>query len=171
MWMLFEVITIMLIITLALFIHEMGHAVAAVLRNKKAKAEIYMGSSSPDKKLKLRLGRITVYLTIAFSGFCRLSNPEELPPSTHKQRLIFTAGGPIASLVGFATLYFASHFFSGTAGIIIYNIAFASLIIFATTVIPFTYPSFLRHLGGYPNDALQFLNELKYNRKQRNAVS
>ena len=57
--MLLEVVTVLLIITVALFIHEMGHAVATILRNKKAKAEIYLGSSSKEKKLKLNLGRIT----------------------------------------------------------------------------------------------------------------
>ena len=166
--MLLEVVTILLIITMALLIHEMGHAIAVILRNKKAKAEIYLGSSSKEKKLKLRIGRITCYLTIALSGYCQPLSSEELPPPTHKQRLIFLVGGPIASLLGFAALYVASHFFSGVAGNIIINLAGASFFLFITPLIPFIYPSFL---GGGPSDGLQILNEIKENGKQRKTVS
>lgn len=166
--MLFEVVTVLLIISTALFIHEMGHAVATILQNKKAKAEVFLGSSSKEKKLKLNLGRITCYLTIALFGFCRPSNREELPPTTYKQRLIFLVGGPIASLLGFAALYFASHFFTSVAGNILINLAGANFFIFATSLIPFTYPSFL---GGGPSDGLQILNQIKENRKQSKAIS
>ncbi|MGI2328469.1 site-2 protease family protein [Planococcus sp. YIM B11945] len=166
--MLVEVILVLLIITTALFIHEMGHGVATISSNKKAKAEIYFGSSSRGKKLKLRLGRITCYLTIALSAFCRPSNPEKLPPPTYKQRLIFLIGGPIASLLGFVALYFISYLIPGVVGIIINRVAVISLLIFATSLIPFTYPSFL---GGGPTDGLQMLNLIKENRKPGKAVS
>ncbi|MGH2318508.1 site-2 protease family protein [Planococcus sp. SE5232] len=166
--MLFEVLTVLLMITTALFIHEMGHAIATIAQNKKAKAEIFLGSSSKEKKLKLNLGRITCYLTIALSGFCQPSNREELPPPTFKQRLVFLVGGPIASLFGFAALYFASHFFSGVTGTILINLAGANFFICATSLIPFTYPPFL---GGGPSDGLQVLNLIKENRKQSKAVS
>ena len=86
--MLVEVVTFLLIITTALFIHEMGHAISTISQNKKAKVDIFLGSSSKEKKLKLNLGRITCYLTIAFSGYCQPTNREELPPTTFKQRLI-----------------------------------------------------------------------------------
>ncbi|WP_186321490.1 site-2 protease family protein [Bacillus sp. FJAT-22090] len=166
-----EVVVVLLVITLAFFIHEMGHAITVVLRNKKAKAEIYLGSFSKEKKLKLSLGRITCYLTIAFSGICNVSNPEELPPSTNKQNLIFSAGGPIASLLGFVTLYFISYLISGVLGIIINRVAVMSLIVFFTSAIPFIYPSFLRHVGGLQNDGLKILNILKEIRKQQKVVS
>lgn len=159
--MLFEVITALLIITTALFIHEMGHAIATILQNKKAKAEVFLGSSSKEKKLKLTLGRITCYLTIAFFGFCQPSNREELPPTTFRQRLFFLIGGPVASLLGFAALYVASHYFTGVAGNILISLATTNFLIFATSLIPFTYPSFL---GGGPSDGLQILNQLKQNK-------
>lgn len=166
--MLLEVVTVLLIISTALFIHEMGHAVATILRNKKTKAEIYLGSSSKEKKLKLNLGRITCYLTIALSGFCQPLNSEEFPPPTYKQRIVFLVGGPIASLLGFAALYFAAHFFPGVASNILISLAVANFFLFATSLIPFTYPSFL---GGGPSDGLQILNQTKENRKQSKAVS
>lgn len=168
LWMLLEVVTILLIISTALFIHEMGHAVAAILRNKKAKAEIYLGSSSKEKKLKLTLGRITCYLTIALSGFCQPLNSAELPPPTHKQRIIFLVSGPASSLLGFSALYFAAHFFSGVASNILISFAVANFFLFATSLIPFTYPSFL---GGGRSDGLQLLNYIKENRKQHKAIS
>ena len=134
---LLEVVAILFVIIMALLIHEMGHAIAVLLRNKKAKADIYIGSLSKEKKLKLSLGRITFYLTVSFSGYCSVSNPEELPPSTNKQRLIFDAGGPIASLFGFVTLYFISHLISGVLGIIINRVAVISLLVFFTSAIPY----------------------------------
>lgn len=168
MSMLFEAVIALFIISMALFIHEMGHAVAVIAQNKGAKAEIYMGSSSKERKLKLRFGRITCYWTVALSGFCRRSNPDELPPITYKQRLGFLIGGPIGSLIGFAVLFLASSFIPGVSGTIINRVAIISLLIFATSLIPFTYPSFL---GGLPSDGLQLLNQIRDNRKQQKAVS
>lgn len=168
---LLEVVAILFVIIMALLIHEMGHAIAVLLRNKKAKADIYIGSLSKEKKLKLSLGRITFYLSVSFSGFCSVSNPEELPPSTNKQRLIFDAGGPIASLFGFVTLYFISHLISGVLGIIINRVAVISLLVFFTSAIPYTYPSFLRHLGGFQSDGLRILNLLKEIRRHHKVAS
>lgn len=168
---LFEVAAILMVITVSLLIHEMGHAVAWILQNKKARADIYMGSSSKENKLKLTIGRITFYLTISFSGFCSLSNPEELPPITNKQKIISAAGGPIASLFGFITLSFLSNLIPGMLSVLINRIAFISLIIFITSSLPYTYPSFLRHIGGFPTDGLRILNLLKENRKHQNVAS
>lgn len=168
---LLEVVAILFVFIMALLIHEMGHAIAVLLRNKKAKVDIYIGSLSKEKKLKLSLGRITFYLTVSFSGFCSVSNPEELPPSTNKQRLIFDAGGPIASLFGFVTLYFISHLFSDVLGIIINRVAVISLLVFFTSAIPFTYPSFLRNLGGFQSDGLRIFNLLKEIRRHHKVAS
>ena len=168
---LLEVVAILFVIIMALLIHEMGHAIAVLLRNKKAKADIYIGSLSKEKKLKLSLGRITFYLAVSFSGFCSVSNPEELPPSTNKQRLIFDAGGPIASLFGFVTLYFISHLISGVLGIIINRVAVISLLVFFTSAIPYTYPSFLRNLGGFQSDGLRIFNLLKEIRRHHKVAS
>lgn len=168
MGMLLEIILVLLIFSTAIFMHEMGHAIATILLNKKAKAEIFMGSSSKEKKLKLKLGRITCYLTVALNGFCRQSNWQELPLASFKQRSFFLLGGPVASLIGFVLLYMASAYFPGVAGNILINLAGASFFLFATPLIPFNYPRFL---GGGPSDGLQLMNLIKENRKQRNPVS
>ena len=160
---LFEVITILLIITTALFIHEMGHAIVVLLQDKKAKAEIYLGSYSKEKKLRVPLGRLTLYLSIAFSGLCSVSNAQELSPSSNMQRFLFLAGGPIASLLGFVSLYFISNLIPGVLGIIVNRIAFASLFIAITSSLPFTYPAFL---GGLPSDGLLMFNLWKKARKK-----
>lgn len=39
---LLEVVLILIIITVSLLIHEMGHAIATVLQNKESKADIYI---------------------------------------------------------------------------------------------------------------------------------
>lgn len=171
MWMLFELILTLLIITTALFIHEVGHAIPALLRNKRVKVEIYMGSTSKENKLKLRFGRLTCYLTFAFSGLCRISNSDQLPAPTNKHRLLFGAGGPAISLIGFVTLYFFSYLIAGVPGIIINRLALASLITFFFTAIPFTYPSFMKNLGGYQSDGLYIWNVFKDMKKEAKAVS
>lgn len=166
--MLFEVITVLLMITAGLFIHEMGHAIAVILQHKKAKAEIFFGSSSKEKKLKLTFGRITCYLTVALSAFCQTANPEGLPPATARQRVVFLAAGPFASFVGFAALFTALFFYSGVASNLIDRLAFVNFLLFVTSLIPMHYPSFL---GGLPTDGLQILNQIKVHRKQREALS
>lgn len=168
MLMLLEVVTVLLIITVAIFIHEMGHAVATILRNKDAKAEIFLGSSSKEKKLKLSFGRITCYLTIALWGYCQPLSSKDSPPITHKQRIIFLVGGPIASLLGSAALFFSSQFFSGVTSNILINSAIVNFFLFASSLIPFTYPPFL---GGGPSDGLQILKQIRGEREHRKTVS
>lgn len=171
MWVILEILIILLCATTALLLHEMGHAIAVLMRNKKARAEIYMGSLSKEKKLELRFGRITVYLTIAFTGLCRISNPEELPPPTNKQILMVAAGGPVASLLGFGTFYFLAHLIPGVPGMFMNSVAIISLFTFLFTAIPFTYPSFLGLIGGMQNDGLKMVNLLKEMRKHPKAAS
>ncbi|MCM3611748.1 hypothetical protein M4S82_10830 [Planococcus sp. MERTA32b] len=169
--MLFEILMVLLILNTALFIHEVGHAIPLLLRNKGTKVEIYLGEISKDKKLKLRLGRLTCYLAIAFSGRCAIANPDEVPPATYKQNLFFSAGGPIASLAAFAALLYLSYFIAGVAGIILNRIAFVSLSVFFFTVIPITYPSFMQNLGGQKSDGLYIINDFKEMKKEAKAVS
>lgn len=166
--MLLEVITVLLIISCSLFLHEMGHAVATITASKNSRAEVFLGSSCKENKLKLTFGRITCHLTVAISGFCSYFIPKESPAFTYKQKLFFFFGGPIASLFGFVGLYTASFFVSGVAGNIIINSAGANFFLFITSLIPWTYPSFL---GGLPSDGLQILNLVKENRKERNFIT
>ncbi|WP_237704121.1 site-2 protease family protein [Planococcus donghaensis] len=169
--MLFEVVMVLLIISAALLIHELGHAVGLVVKNKKVKPEVYLGSLSKEKKLKLSLGRITCYITIALSGICRISNESEISPLTNKQRIIFAAGGPIASLLGFAIFYLSSHFVPGVMGIVSNRVAFVSLITFFLTVIPYNYPAFFKHVSGFQSDGLYILNIIREMKNHSKAVS
>jgi len=141
----------------------MGHAITLLLSDKKAKAEVYLGSYSKEKKLKVPLGRLTLYLNIAFTGLCSIANADELPPISNKQRFIFLASGPIASLLGFISLYFISNEIPGVLGSIMNGIAIISLFISITSALPFTYPAFL---GGRPSDGLQMLNLMKDSRNR-----
>lgn len=163
MWLL-EIITVLLIISCSLFIHEMGHAVAAVTASKNSKVEVFLGTSSKTNKLRLRIGRITCYLTIALSGFCNYRIANEFPSFTYKQKIFFFMGGPIASLLISTVLFIVSFSVSGVAGNILINSAAANFFLFITSMIPWTYPAFL---GGLPSDGLQVLNLMKTNRKDR----
>lgn len=166
--LLLEAIIVLLVVTSSLFIHERGHAVATVTASKKSKAEVFLGSCGKGNKLRLSFGRITCYLTVAISGYCEYSIPKEYPPYTYKQKFFFYFGGPIASLLGFVALFVASHFVSGAAGNIIINSAVVNFLILITSLIPWTYPSFL---GGLPSDGLQISNLVKENRKEQKFIT
>lgn len=168
---LLEVFTVLLVMNAVLFIHEIGHAIPVLLHNKKAKVEIYLGPRTKEQKLELRLGRLTCYLTIAFSGLCRVANSDELPSATRKQNLLFSAGGPIASLLVFITFLYLSFIISGIPGNILNNAAFMSFSVFLFTAIPITYPSFMKNLGGLKSDGWYILKDLKEMKKEAKAVS
>lgn len=161
MVMLLEFLMVLIIIAAATFIHELGHAVAVLTANKKAKAEIYMGTINKEKKLELCFGRLTCYLAIALTGYCRVANSGQIPPLTIKQKLFFSTGGPIASFLGFISFYYLSQQISGVPGVIINRVAVVSLFIFIFTAIPYRYPAFMRNLNGHQTDGLYIWNELK----------
>ncbi|WP_282020186.1 site-2 protease family protein [Planomicrobium okeanokoites] len=166
-----EVVTVLFVMNAVLFIHEIGHAIPVLLRNKKARVEIYLGPRNKEQKLELRLGRLTCYLTIAFSGLCRVANSDELPSATPKQNLLFSACGPIASLIVFILFLYLSSIIPGIPGNIFNSAAFMSLSVFLFTAIPITYPSFFKNLGGHKSDGWYILKNIKEIKNQAKTIA
>ncbi|MFF2753928.1 hypothetical protein ACFVR1_09300 [Psychrobacillus sp. NPDC058041] len=163
-----EVIIVLFIhLPLTILIHEMGHAIGILTSSKKAEADIIFGSLSKEKKLKFKIGRVNFYVTMAFSGFCCVANIEELAPFSNRQELIIDSGGPLASLVGSILFLGSSYLFSEEYTTFLDDAAFINFIMFIINVLPYTFPSYNRHIGGYPTDGLRILNVIKEMRKNK----
>lgn len=148
---------------ISLLIHEIGHALGIVIADKNAVAQVYMGSASEDNKFRLKVGRIHLYLTLAFSGFCSFANEQQ--PISNRQRLLMLTGGPVMSLLTCLLLLSLSYWFWSVGNVELSswfeNVGFINFIIFILTVLPYKYPSFMKHLGGFPTDGLQILKLLR----------
>jgi len=99
------VIPLILLLSVSFFItvllHELGHAIPA-LRMTRDDVNIYIGSlGDPDKCFHFFIGRIAVYCKynplLWYKGCCFAADAYYL---SLNQRLLFIAGGPIASLIG-----------------------------------------------------------------------
>jgi len=164
------VIILLVLFPLSLFIHETGHALGVILANQHAKANVYLGGTNEENKLKFKVGRIHFYLTLAFSGFCFIANREELPPFTTRQRLMLLSGGPIISLVTCLLLFLFAYLSIEYRSLSLWleKAAFVNFIIFISTCLPYKYPAAFKYIGGFPTDGLQILNLLRERRTVQN---
>ena len=89
------------------FLHELGHACAALILKKKAKVRVYLGRHGEQPFFAL--GRLEIYAGLAssFWGTCEVES--EL---NSFQTVIITAAGPLVSLLlavlGFVVLFDSS---------------------------------------------------------------
>lgn len=164
------IIAFIILLPTSILIHELGHAIGIITLSKKAEADIFFGSRSKDNKLKFKIGRVNFYITMAFSGFCFISNIEKLPPLSNRQRLIIDSGGPLASLLGFILFYMCSYIFTGEISSFFSKATLINLFIFITSALPYKYTSFDGHLAGYPTDGLRIINLIKEMRKNKTVV-
>lgn len=102
---------ILVIRPITVFIHELGHAIPAILLTGK-KATIYIGSyGNPEKSLKINLGILVIFFQYnPFAWRQGLCVPSSQTISINKQ-IIYTLTGPLASLLaGSIACYFAFAF-------------------------------------------------------------
>ncbi|HVV04093.1 MAG TPA: hypothetical protein VHC96_07710 [Puia sp.] len=99
------VIPLILLLGVSFFVtvllHELGHAIPAIFMTTDD-VNIYIGSlGDPDKCFHFFIGRIAVYCKynplLWYKGCCFAADTYYL---SLDQRLLFTAGGPIASVIG-----------------------------------------------------------------------
>lgn len=111
----FVVVILLVLILVGLFflirpvitiIHELGHAIPAILFTRK-KVTVYIGSNgNPDKSVKLTIGLLEVWFTYnPFSWREGTCIPSEEDISINQQ-IICVFGGPVASLIiGITAIY------------------------------------------------------------------
>lgn len=142
----------------SVLIHEIGHAVGALLFSKE-KVHVYLGPGDASNKENFRIGRMHFHIKLAYYGFCAVKNRNDFTKAGY---VIFLAGGPLftlllviaASLVSAELTHFgAKNFLNG--------IFFANFTLFIFTSIPVIYPNWLKPYAGRPSDGYQILTTLK----------
>ena len=96
---------------ITVFLHELGHAIPAILLTRK-KATIYIGSfGDPAKSLKINLGMLIIFFRYnPFAWKLGLCVPAANTISLNKQ-IIYTLTGPLASLlIGIIAAYYTFAF-------------------------------------------------------------
>lgn len=149
----------LVIIPIITFIHELGHAIPALLFTKE-KVLIRLGKRKNTKASKnLKISR----LTIEFSSFSPITGFTFWDDSKMNinQLLITYLGGPLISLLLALLFYFLSNnatFFSQSFMAFVGN---WFLFQFAITAIPMYYPSFMGDYKGVESDGMRILHLFK----------
>ena len=162
-----SIIALLILLGLALFVtillHELGHAIPALMWTHDEVA-IYIGSmGSPYECFRFRMGRIDVYVKynplLWYRGCC-LHIDDYL---SLNQRICLVAGGPIASiLLTFVTWMLVSHLQSeGFLRILFGSIFFISIGATVYSVFPNPVPRYTS--SGYPvySDSYQIFRLLR----------
>lgn len=147
-------------------IHEIGHAIPALLFTRK-KVTLYIGSyGDPDKSARINLGFLEIWFRYNplhwQRGLCRHA---PVANSTFKEILIVLCG-PLASFIlGICSLYFSFHFYShGLVKLIL--IVFVGLAIFDLLInlIPSSKPILLYDGATAYNDGYSLILVLRYSK-------
>ncbi|MGF2614673.1 M50 family metallopeptidase [Rossellomorea aquimaris] len=166
-------IVYLILVPLAVLLHEIGHALGAVLLTKQTRAHVYLGPHVPENAAHFRLGRMHFYLRLATFGYCS-SLDKDGKPSTEKmspsQRIAFYAGGPVMSLIFALISLTASSLLTGQLFTLMQAFTIVNLFTFLSTSLPYIYPKWRRGLAGTPTDGLRIKRvwqNLSEERKQR----
>ena len=144
-------------------IHELGHAIPAILLTRK-KVSIYIGShGDPKKSLHFSIGLLEVWFTYnPFSWRRGLCVPSAKQISINKQ-IIYTLSGPLASVViaTVACYFIFDHDLHGSLKLIFVIFLCSSIFDLFVNLIPRMKPDKLNDSGLIYNDGY-LLKELFY---------
>jgi Zn-dependent protease len=161
------IITYVFIVPLAVFIHEMGHALAIILFTNKSYANLFIGRPTAKNSYLISLGRIHYHLRWASFGFCYPSNEKRgksLEPFSIPQRVAIDAGGPVLSLTFGMVGIVTSSLLTGNWQLLMRAFAFLNLVFFLSTALPYIYPSWSK-LAGIPTDGYRVKELMKQRTK------
>ncbi|WP_211654921.1 hypothetical protein [Planococcus alpniumensis] len=145
-------------IPLSVLLHEIGHALGVILFTKQ-EAHVYLGPANDKNNENFRIGRIHFHIIWANSGFCFVKNESDF---SRFSNIMYSAGGPIVSLLlaGISHLVTTSltnfsitNFFTG--------VFYANLSMFIFTILPITYPNWLKPYAGRYSDGYHILKAIK----------
>ncbi|MGM0847384.1 MAG: site-2 protease family protein [Bacillota bacterium] len=170
-------IVYLILVPLAVLLHEIGHALGVILFTKHRRANVYLGPHVPENAAHFRLGRMNFYLRLATFGYCS-SIDEEGKSSTETmsslQRIAFYAGGPVMSLIFALMSLTASSLLTGQLFTLMQAFTIVNLFTFLSTSLPYIYPKWRKGLAGTPTDGYRVRETLKKirerRREQKNAV-
>jgi hypothetical protein len=137
-----------LIIQLATFFHELGHAIPAVLFSND-KVKMVLGNKRTNKSLKINKLSISIRSFEPFTGFV-CYNAKNIKK---EQIMIICIGGPITSLLIGIISFILSNLISSEMGseLFIFSSIY-NVFLFLISIIPITYPNWIGKLGGHLSD-------------------
>ncbi|WP_239984632.1 hypothetical protein [Lentibacillus sediminis] len=150
-------IAVLIIVTpICLLLHEVGHGIGAISFSR-SDVHIYLGVIDENNKEDFRIGRLHFHIIWGYEGYTHWGD------GLNKwQSSAALAGGPIMSL--FLVLFFELLAFLINQNELSQLFTLSKvvcLIQFIFTMIPITYPRWIKGLGGFPSDGLQLLRVLR----------
>ena len=155
---------------LIILIHELGHAIPAILLTQQP-VNIYIGSyGNPDESIKCTIGKLKIFLRYKpyawRRGLCVLSATNV----SVNHRIIYILCGPITStLLSILSLWLAIHFdVHGAIKLVLLLFFFISIVDLTGNIIPISRPIKLHNGNIIYNDGYQLMKLLSYKLKKLN---
>ncbi|EDP94450.1 M50 family metallopeptidase [Kordia algicida OT-1] len=145
-------------------IHELGHAIPALLLTKD-KVSVYMGShGNPEKSIHFKIGRLECYFKFNLfywrGGLC-VMHTKEISLTTN---FIVTISGPLLSLIVAGITILIMHYgdFNDVTTLILFALTFSCILDFLNNIFP-NRDAIELHDGTITNnDGMQLVNMFKY---------
>jgi tetratricopeptide (TPR) repeat protein len=166
---------VLIVRPLTVLVHELGHAIPAILLTGK-KVTVYIGSyGDPDKSLRLNSRLLEIYFRYnPFAWKLGLVNPSDQSVSVNKQ-IIYTLTGPVASLLSavVAFYYLVSYDVHGFIHLFLIVFMGSALLDFMVNILPDQNPIVLHNGSLVSNDGQSLKTLFLYKlspREYRNAA-
>ena len=154
--MLLFILFYILIWPLSVLLHEIGHGLGVVI-SSKSHAHIYLGNRTEKNRENFKLGRLHFHIIWAYGGYCYWGS--EL---NTQQRVLTIIGGPAMSLlIALVCLICTFNTSQGDLHALLRATAILNFFQFIYTIIPITYPRWMKGYSGHPSDGLQLLRLLR----------
>ena len=150
-------------------IHELGHAIPALLLTKE-KVTVYMGShGNPEKSMQFHLGRLECFFKFNLfywkGGLCVMHEKD----ISVRTSFIVTIFGPLLSLIvaGIGILILSMNEFGDVTKLVIFALIFSCVVDFLNNIFP-NKDTITLHDGTFTNnDGMQLLTLLKFRKSYR----
>ncbi|MGB0383903.1 MAG: hypothetical protein ACPGWR_03685 [Ardenticatenaceae bacterium] len=145
----------LIILPLATFIHELGHALAALIVTS---SDVTIQLGTDKNALRFHCRRLTIILKLGtgFVGCVWVTKTDQLTPS---QLIPIYLAGPLASILSSLLFGFVYSTLITERPLLIF--AYACFWQFIATIIPIRYPRWWWGYSGYASDGLRLVQTIK----------
>lgn len=156
--------TTLIMIPVANIMHELGHAIPALLFSRKD-VKIVIGKNN-ERIMKFKVNR----LIFIFRGFNFIFSATDYNITLMKpgQQIAAFAGGPVISFIFGESLWAVSRIISNTS--VYSTMSFIQcyfIMQFIVSAIPVIYPHWFGNYAGYPSDGYKVVTVLKNSRRNK----
>lgn len=146
-----------LIIQLATFFHELGHAIPAVVFSND-KVKMVLGNKRINKRVKINKLSISIRSFEPFTGFV-CYNAKNIKKA---QIMIICIGGPITSLlIGVISFALSNLILQDIIRKLLIFASIYNIFLFILTIVPIIYPNWIGKLGGHLSDGYKAIRTIK----------